>query len=505
MVSCYLSTCPQSHRRPRDAVRERWAHLVSEWSPVWAVLVDDRPAIVAPAAGRLLVAAAGRTDHTIGFDQVTDVSAVRSVVHVMDRGGNRYDFAFSDGGDAVRAAKLIDQMRAVAGGRRTGEALVAPDQQPDGLLARPTNGQPLVRGRVVRWVDDDDLDDDLDLDLDGWEPPVAAVPAPVAAPARAEAPVEDRAGTDDDVEPDDDVESDHDRELDRQLERELGLDDDLEPDPRVEPGVPPAVEPAVEPGPGAGPAAGSGTAEVPADPVDEEAGDLADVDPVELADPGEPPVALRAAAEPVAPGAADEDARVPDPPGPGAGPRGEEDDMEIADYPPVRDDVQFGLLPIEREVAMALAAGRLPSELPPPGRGPAPEPAAPGVEQQFSIPAQAQAPADESVLLVTTEVVPGRSVARVHGDVLAVVPWSAPEPSGRGAHDAARERLAQAALRRGGDAVVGLRYGAAGAAGGDVIAYGTAVTLAPAQPAAAGAAAADPVPAAAGERAAGEG
>jgi uncharacterized protein YbjQ (UPF0145 family) len=115
-----------------------------------------------------------------------------------------------------------------------------------------------------------------------------------------------------------------------------------------------------------------------------------------------------------------------------------------------------------------------------------------------AIPSQGPPPSAESVLLVTTDSVPGRSIAVVHGDVLAVVSWPVAGQPGRGVHEAARDRLAQAVLQRGGDAVVGLRYGSTGAVGGDVVAYGTAVTLKPPEQAAA-AAEAVPETVAAGE------
>jgi uncharacterized protein YbjQ (UPF0145 family) len=141
------------------------------------------------------------------------------------------------------------------------------------------------------------------------------------------------------------------------------------------------------------------------------------------------------------------------------------------------DLTAFGELPIEREVAMAIArSGGEPIDwwsIPPRGAEP------PAPEQPLPIPAQAAAHESESVLLVTTEGVPGREVLDVHGDVLAVASWPAPGPSGRSVHEVARDRLAMAVLRRGGNALVGLRYGATGMIGGDVVAYGTAVTLAP--------------------------
>jgi uncharacterized protein YbjQ (UPF0145 family) len=143
----------------------------------------------------------------------------------------------------------------------------------------------------------------------------------------------------------------------------------------------------------------------------------------------------------------------------------------------------FAELPIEREVAMAIArSGGEPVDwwsIPPRGSEPMPRP------QPLPIPAQATPPASESVLLVTTEAVHGRVVLEVHGDVLAVASWPAPGPSGRSVHEVARDRLAQAVLRRGGNALVGMRYGATGMVGGDVVAYGTAITLAPAATAAA--------------------
>jgi uncharacterized protein YbjQ (UPF0145 family) len=136
----------------------------------------------------------------------------------------------------------------------------------------------------------------------------------------------------------------------------------------------------------------------------------------------------------------------------------------------------FAELPIEREVAMAIArSGGEPVEwwsIPPRGAEP------PAPQQPLPIPAQASAHASESVLLVTTEGVPGRRVLEVHGDVLAVASWPAPGPAGRSVHEVARDRLAQAVLRRGGNALVGMRYGATGMVGGDVVAYGTAVTMA---------------------------
>src|SRR5689334_2025205 len=124
MVSCFLATCPQSHRRPRDLVRRRWAHLVSEATPVWAVLVDDRPAIVAPADDRLVVVCGGMraVDWTVGFGQITEVSSARSVVYVGDDDGHCYDFTFLDSQAAVRAALLIEQRRAAARGTAVGSA-----------------------------------------------------------------------------------------------------------------------------------------------------------------------------------------------------------------------------------------------------------------------------------------------------------------------------------------------------------------------------------------------
>src|SRR3954451_12686923 len=122
MVSCFLSTCPQSHRRPRDLVRRHWSHLVTEAMPVWAVLVDDRPAVVAPADDRLVVVCGGlrAVDWTVGFGKITEVSSARSVVYVVDDDGHCYDFTFLDSDDAVRAALLIEQRRAAARGRRSG-------------------------------------------------------------------------------------------------------------------------------------------------------------------------------------------------------------------------------------------------------------------------------------------------------------------------------------------------------------------------------------------------
>jgi len=153
---------------------------------------------------------------------------------------------------------------------------------------------------------------------------------------------------------------------------------------------------------------------------------------------------------------------------------------EIMDFP-LDDGSGWGQLPIEREVAMALAAG-LPLDGPPtepaPARAPRAQQSA-AAEPLIAIPAQAPPPSAESVLLVTTDAVPGRSIALVHGDVLAVVSWPVAGQPGRGPHETARDRLAQAVLQRGGDAVVGLRYGSTGAVGGDVVAYGTAVTLKP--------------------------
>src|SRR5262245_21445853 len=126
MVSCFLATCPQSHRRPRDLVRRHWSHLVSEVTPVWAVLVDDRPAIVAPADDRLVVVCGGMraVGWTVGFGQTTEVSSARSVGYVVDDDGHCYDFTFLDSGDAVRAALLIEQRRAIA--RGTGSAVGGP-------------------------------------------------------------------------------------------------------------------------------------------------------------------------------------------------------------------------------------------------------------------------------------------------------------------------------------------------------------------------------------------
>src|SRR3954470_1365628 len=134
MVSCFLATCPQSHRRPRDLVRRHWAHLVSEVAPVWAVLVDDRPAIVAPAGDRLVVVCGGMraVDWTVGFGQITEVSSARSVVYVVDHDGHCYDFTFLDSDDAVRAALLIEQRAPL---RRTG---AAPDRTPDTAGAAST-------------------------------------------------------------------------------------------------------------------------------------------------------------------------------------------------------------------------------------------------------------------------------------------------------------------------------------------------------------------------------
>jgi len=383
MSSCYLSTCPQSHRRPRDAMRENWSDLVSEWTPVWAVHVDDRPAVVALAPTELVVtgAAPEHRAHTIGFDQVADVSAVRSVVHIMDRGGNCFDFTFSDGGDAVRAAKVIEEMRAAACERWAEEAVVGPGPEPEDLLARRSNGHPAIGGRKVRWVDDADLDTDLAEDLDEHVQPEAAVEAAVGA----------------DPEPVD--------------------------------------------------------ATVPL-PVDD-----AQVTPA---------VDARAEDEEPDAGPADQPAPEPAPPAPAT-------ELEINDYPR-SDGADWGQLPIEREVAMALAAG-LPLDRP--AAPPAQEPRQAAPEPVVTIPAQAAAPPAESVLLVTTDVVPGRGVALVHGDVLAVVSWPSAGQPGRGVHEAARDQLAQAALRRGGDAVIGLRYGSTGAIGGDIVAYGTAVTLEP--------------------------
>src|ERR1700755_2587616 len=129
MVSCFLATCPQSHRRSRDLVRRHWSHLVSEVTPVWAVLVDDRPAIVAPTDDRLVVVCGGMraVDWTIGFGQITEVSSARSVVFVVDDDGHCYDFTFLDGGDAGRAALLIEQRRTAARGAGDGAVGGPPD------------------------------------------------------------------------------------------------------------------------------------------------------------------------------------------------------------------------------------------------------------------------------------------------------------------------------------------------------------------------------------------
>jgi uncharacterized protein YbjQ (UPF0145 family) len=156
-----------------------------------------------------------------------------------------------------------------------------------------------------------------------------------------------------------------------------------------------------------------------------------------------------------------------------AGPNGvrPEDGPLTADVPPAAQEQ----LPIEREVALAIArAGGEPVDWSSAPLRPA-EPAAPAAP--LAIPAQAPAHESESVLLVTTEGVAGREVAAVHGDVFAVAAW--PAPDGGSVHELARDRLAQAVLRRGGNALVGMRYGATGTVGGDVVAYGTAVTLAP--------------------------
>ncbi|MCO1657175.1 heavy metal-binding domain-containing protein [Pseudonocardia humida] len=419
MSSCYLSTCPQSHRRPRDAMRENWSDLVSEWTPVWAVLVDDRPAIVALTRSELVVTSAApeRPAHTIGFDQVTDVSAVRSVVHIMDRGGNCYDFTFSDGGDAVRAAKVIEEVRAAACDRRAEEAAVGPGPQPEDLLARRSNGHPVAGGRVVRWVDDTELDDDLTDLADLAVRPAAPVPArPVAEPA-----------------------------------------------PQVEVSRP---EPDA-----ANPVDGDPAAPVPGPAADAKVAHAALAD-----DPG-------GAEEQATEGRPADDDRDAQPERPAPPDRPVADgDREINDYPAVVDDGdgdRWGQLPIEREVAMALAAG-LPLDRTPPADGSAPRQAVPG--PVVAIPAQAGPPPDESVLLVTTDDVPGRGIALVHGDVLAVVGWPPAGRPGRSGHETARDQLAQAALRRGGNAVVALRYSSTGAIGGDVVAYGTAVTLEPVEP-----------------------
>jgi hypothetical protein len=402
MVSCFLATCPQSHRRPRDLVRRHWSHLVSEATPLWTVLVDDRPAIVAPADDRLVVVCGGlrAVDWTIQFGQVTEASSARSVVYVVDDDGHCYDFTFLESGDALRAAQLIDQRRATARGaaQETGERTVArwegwramepmgqgDPEQVDTAPApevEPTAGEDYPTTPVVEngRTDMDDAEQAETADVVTPEPVAATAPAESAEPPAAEdapAPTEDAAEQAPDVEE----------------EREAALN-----------GVPQ-------------PAAGQVLGDV-AEPADE---------PLDVESP----------------------------------------------------DGGFTELPIEHEVAMAIArSGGEPIDwwsIPPRGSIPIPK-----EQQPLPIPAQASAPVSESVLLVTTEVVPGREVLEVHGDVLAVASWPPPGPSGRSVHEVARERLALAVLRRGGNALVGMRYGATGMVGGDVVAYGTAVTLSP--------------------------
>jgi hypothetical protein len=485
MVSCFLSTCPQSHRRPRDLVRRHWSHLVTEAMPVWAVLVDDRPAIVAPADDRLVVVCGGlrAVDWTVGFGQITEVSSARSVVYVVDDAGHCYDFTFLDSGDAVRATRLIDQRRTAA--RGTAEAAGAAGADRDvidrweGWRAMEPVGQgdaeqidvgrggnpPDPAGEPQRTADADCPDSDRDrAELERAEADAAAVEAERAA---------GRAAAD-----------------------------------------PPWVAAQGGPAPDAAEGSAAGAEAAPADPeVPEEAVLVAHEEAVVVV----PEEAAVVVPEEVAPEVSEEatvavpeEATVAVSEGIAGGdrmpvdaggvsvdraravgaanghggtavldaPRSLLDDGPLTgpavDLPGGSDE-----LPIEREVAMAIArSGGQPVDWwAIPLRGS--EPPAPERPQPLAIPTQAPAHASESVLLVTTEGVAGRTVLDVHGDVLAVASWPVPGPSGRSVHEVARDRLAQAVLRRGGNALVGLRYGATGMVGGDVVAYGTAVTLAP--------------------------
>jgi uncharacterized protein YbjQ (UPF0145 family) len=274
MGSCYLSTCPQSHHRLRDALRGRWSWLVSEWSPLWAVSVGGRPAIVAPTSEHLVVVGGGLRDpRTIRFEHVTEATAADSVVHLAYGDGYSYALAFADAQDAVTVARLITERRANA-----------------------------------------------------------ARPQPVVAFAQF------------------------------------------------------------------------------------------------------PPAAV----------------------------------TDLAEFA-TRDLMATAELPIEREVAWLLARSGGASIGPP-------DQVADG-----AVPAQIPKSQHGPVLLVTTDQVPGRAVVAVHGEVLGLA--SPPEPctSASAVHDLARARLVQAALRRGANAVIGMRYWASAVVRGDVGAYGTAVTLGPAE------------------------
>jgi uncharacterized protein YbjQ (UPF0145 family) len=507
MVSCFLSTCPQSHRRPRDLVRRNWSHLVSEVTPVWAVLVDDRPAVVAPADDRLVVVCGGMraVDWTVGFGQITEVSSARSVVYVVDDDGHCYDFTFLDSGDAVRAAVLIEQRRTAA--RGTGDGAV---------------GGPDV-GAIERWegwramepVGQGDADQ-----VDFGRPGSVGQPVSGEQAASGEQPVQtgtehaplrdtgDRPAVDPAAADRGYAEQDDRAELARaeadaaaiEAERAAGR-------AAADPPWTGAAQPD-RPSPngnqdrsavGADPAAADEAPTVRSDSGAD--ADTAMVTPeVAAAEPDRP--AVEETEPEWAPLPAANGHRDPTT-GTGNGHHeaaasaidaiwrraaangnheGHEGAAAPADEPlsaPIVDVPvgAFGELPIEREVAMAIArSGGEPVDwwsIPPR----AAEPPAP--EQPLPIPAQAPAHASESVLLVTTEGVPGRTVLEVHGDVLAVASWPAPGPAGRSVHEVARDRLAQAVLQRGGNALVGLRYGATGMVGGDVVAYGTSVTLAP--------------------------
>ena len=351
MASCYLSSCPQGHHRLRDVVRVRWAHLVSEWSPVWAVLVDDRPAIVAATREHLVVVDGDRVSdgRAIRFGQVVEVTAARSVVHLAVADGHRWAFGFGAADAATEAAQVIAEGRAGAPEARTGD-----DDDPQDVVESAASDVGI--GRVV------ELPAQQRPDRDG-EPAVDA-------PADAE----------------------------------------------------PAGDPATGPGPDG---EGNGDESVPSPRSAESP-----------RDPAAGPLECTALAE-------------------------------LAEFA-TRDLAATAEQPIEREVAWLLAQS---------GGGPIGQQPA----STITIPAQVSAPERETVLMVTTEDVPGRVIVKVHGEALGLASppvFGAPD---RGVHDVARERLAQAVLRRGGTAVVGLRYWASVAVPGEVAAYGTAVTLAPAR------------------------